>query len=127
MWVAEGCLHPGCVPKAAAGWPVGNHPHGRKLLRVGSQGLGRDLRIHPRCLTFYACVCVLVTLSCATFCDPVDCSPPGSCQWDSLGTNTGVGYRFLLEGIFPTQGSNPGLLHCRRILYQLSHQRNPWS
>ena len=42
--------------------------------------------------------------------------------WDSPGKNTGVGHHALLQGIFPTQGSNPGLLHCRQILYQLSHQ-----
>ena len=40
--------------------------------------------------------------------------------WNSPGQNTGVGNLSLLQGIFPTQGSNPGLLHCRRILYQLS-------
>ena len=38
--------------------------------------------------------------------------------------NTGVGSRSLLQGIFPTQGLNPGLLHCRHILYQLSQQEN---
>ena len=43
-------------------------------------------------------------------------------QWNSLGQNTGVGSLSLLQGIFPTQESNPGLLHCRRILYQLSHK-----
>ena len=42
--------------------------------------------------------------------------------WNSPGQNTGVGCLSLLQGIFPTQGLNPGLLHCRRILYQLSHQ-----
>ena len=42
--------------------------------------------------------------------------------WNSLGQNTGVGGLSLIQGIFPTQGSNPGLPHCRRILYQLSHQ-----
>ena len=36
----------------------------------------------------------------------------------------GVGSLSLLQGIFPTQGSNPGLLHCRHILYQLSHKRS---
>ena len=41
--------------------------------------------------------------------------------WNSPGQNTGVGSLSLLQWIFPTQGSNPGLLHCRRILYQLSH------
>ena len=47
------------------------------------------------------------------------------CPWNSLGYNTGVGSLSLLQGIFPTQGSNPGLLHCRQILYQLSHKGNP--
>ena len=45
--------------------------------------------------------------------------------WISLGQNTGVGSLSLLQGIFPTQGSNPGLPHCRRILYQLSHKESP--
>ena len=42
--------------------------------------------------------------------------------WNSPGHNTGVGSSSLLQGIFPTHGSNPGLLNCRRILYHLSHQ-----
>ena len=42
--------------------------------------------------------------------------------WDSPGKNTGVGCHALLLGIFLPQGSNPGLLHCRQILYHLSHQ-----
>ena len=45
--------------------------------------------------------------------------------WNSLGQNTRVGSLSLLQGIFPTQGSNPGLLHCRWILYQLSHKGSP--
>ena len=58
---------------------------------------------------------VLVTQSCPTLCDPVDCSPPGLLYpWNSPGKNTGVGSHFLL------QGSNPRLLHCRQILYHLS-------
>ena len=43
----------------------------------------------------------------------------------SPGQNTGMGSLSLLQGIFPTQGSNPGLPHCRRILYQLSYQGSP--
>ena len=43
------------------------------------------------------------------------------CPWDSPGKNTGVGHHFLLHRISPTQGSNPGLLHCRQILYYLSY------
>ena len=80
--------------------------------------------------------------------DPVDYSLPGSSvhgifqakvlewgaiafsdgpysPWNSLRQNTGVGSLSLLQGIFPTQGSNPGLLHCRQILYQLSHKGTP--
>ena len=45
--------------------------------------------------------------------------------WNSPGQNTGVGSLSLLQGIFPTQGWNPGLAHCRRILYQLSHNGSP--
>ena len=45
--------------------------------------------------------------------------------WSSPGQSTGVGSLSLLQGIFPTQESNPGLRHCRRILYQLSHQGSP--
>ena len=43
------------------------------------------------------------------------------CPQDSPGKNTGVGCRFLLQRIFPTQGLNPGLPHCRQMLYHLSH------
>ena len=45
--------------------------------------------------------------------------------WNSPGQNAGVSNRSLLQGIFPTVGSNPGLLPCRQILYQLSHQGSP--
>ena len=58
-----------------------------------------------------------VAQSCLTLCDPMDYSP-----WNSPGQNTGVGRLSLLQGVFPTQGSNPGVLHHRWILYQLSHK-----
>ena len=53
-----------------------------------------------------------VTQLCPTLWDPVDCSPPGSsvCPWDFPGKSTGVGGHFLLQGIFPTQGSNLSFL-----------------
>ena len=56
-----------------------------------------------------------------------DCLQPHGLysSWNSPGQNTRVGSLSLLQGIFPTQGSNPGLPHCRRILYQLSHKRRP--
>ena len=48
--------------------------------------------------------------------------PVSLCPWDSPGKNTGVGCHFLLQGLFLTQGWNPGLLHCRHTLYHLSHK-----
>ena len=62
-------------------------------------------------------------MSCLSLCNPMDYSPPGSfVHGDYPGKNTGVGCHALLQGIFPNQGLNPGLLHCRQILYHLSHQ-----
>ena len=45
--------------------------------------------------------------------------------WNFSGKNTGVGCHFLLQGIFPTQGSNPGLQNSRQSLSRLSHQGSP--
>ena len=47
--------------------------------------------------------------------------------WNSQGQNTAVGSLSFLQGVFPTQGSNPGLPHCRQVLYQLSHKGSPLS
>ena len=67
----------------------------------------------------------LVAQLCLTLYNPINCSPPGpSVHEDSPGKNTGVGCHALFQGIFPTQGSNPGLPHCRCVLYHLSHQGN---
>ena len=52
-------------------------------------------------------------------------SAAGNLEWVSESQNMGVGSLSLLKGIFPTQGSNQGLLHCRQILYQLSYQGSP--
>ena len=69
------------------------------------------------------CAVCLVAQSCLTLHNPRDCSPPGSfVHGDSPGKNTGVGCQAFLQVIFPTQGSNPGLPHCRWILYHLSHR-----
>ena len=64
---------------------------------------------------------VKVTQSCPDSLRPHGLYSP----WNSPGQNTGVGSLSLLQGIFPTQGSNPGLPHYRWILYQLSHQGSP--
>ena len=72
------------------------------------------------------CVCVCVCVSCSVMSDslrPHELKPTRLRRpWDSPGKNTGVGCQFLLQGIFPTQGSIPGFLRCRQILNCLSHQ-----
>ena len=81
-------------------------------------------RVHTLLCT-YARVCALVV--------SVSVRPHGLeparllSPWDSPGKNTGVGCHALLQRIFLTQGSNPGILHCRQILYRLSHQGSPLS
>ena len=60
---------------------------------------------------------VKVTQSCPTPCNPMEYS-----LWNSVGQNTGVSSLSLLKGISPTEGSNPGLLHCKHILSQLNNK-----
>ena len=113
-------LHPWDFPDKSTG--VGCHFLLQRIFPT--QGSNPGL---PQCRqTLYrhkGSVCVLVARSCPTLCDPMDCSPPGSSVHGIFpGKITGVGSLSLLQGIFPTQGSNPGLPHCRQILYQLSHQ-----
>ena len=65
---------------------------------------------------------------CPTLCDPMNCSLPGSSvHGDSPGKHTGEDGHALLQGIFPTRGSNPGLPRCRQTLYRLSSQGSPGS
>ena len=108
-----------CVSGCATGVRVrtdrrGGVFHGQRCLVV----LGSSLP-----LLYSMCAVFLVAQSCPTLCDPMDCSLPGSSvHADSPGKNTGVGCHALLQGIFPTQGLNPGLVNCRWILYCLHHQ-----
>ena len=69
---------------------------------------------------------MLVAQSCLTLCNPMDCSPPGSSVHEIFQARIleWVAISFS-RGIFPTQGSNPGFLHCRQILYQLSYKGSP--
>ena len=81
---------------------------------------------HVKCLEGYlACTCVYYLAVSDSFRTCGLQSTRLLCPWDSLGQNIGVGYHPLLQGIFPTQGSKPGLLPYRQILYHLSHQRSP--
>ena len=89
-------------------------PQGGQWKRIPRTGLGGSLR-DPSC-----------SQSCPTLWDPVDYRPPGSpVHGDSPVKNTEAGCQALLQGVYPTQGSNPSLPHCRRILYCLSHQGSP--
>ena len=74
------------------------------------------------------CCCCLSLSHVPLFWDPMDCSLPASSDHgggDFLGRNTGVGCHFLLQGIFPTRGSNPRLLHWQADALLLSYQGSP--
>ena len=112
------CLYPHCAPvtKQAEDASRGTTPNPGS--RMGQMFLP----------SLEYCSVLLVVLSCPTLCDLMDRSPPGSSvHGDSPGKNIGVGCHSLLQGIFPTQGLNPGLPHCRQILYHLSYREAPSS
>ena len=75
------------------------------------------------------CVCVCVCVSRSVVSDSLWVHGLQAtrflCPWNSPCKNPGVGCHSFLQGIFLTQGSNPGLLHCRQILFPLSHQESP--
>ena len=78
-----------------------------------------------RCPLYLACQNLVSEVKWKSF-SPVPLWPHGLYSpWNSPGQNTGVGSLSILQVIFPTQGSVPGLPHCRRILYQLSHKGSP--
>ena len=83
-------------------------------------------KAHPcSLLTHGVCIVALVM---SDSLQPRGLEPAGHhCPWASLGENTGVGCHTLLQGIFPTQGSNPGLWHRRQILYPLRHLGSPFT
>ena len=72
-------------------------------------------------------MCCFVSFTCLYSLNPPHGLQPTRlfCPWNSPGKHAGVGSYFLLQGIFLTQGSNPGLPHCRQILYSLSHRGSP--
>ena len=85
-----------------------------RLKAKESKATSRPVSHHQSCV--YVCVYAqLVSQSCLTLCDPMDYSPPGFSVHGILQAR--VGCHALFHGIFPTQGSNPGLLCCRQILY----------
>ena len=92
----------------------------------GQAGAQYDLLCFSYIANLSVYMCAKLLQSWPTLCNPMDCSLPGSSvHGDSPGKNTGVGCHALLQGIFPTQGSNSGLSHCGPTLYHLSHQGSP--
>ena len=129
-------------------------PHRRKPTRLPHPWDSPGKNTGVGCHFLFQCMKVKseseVAQSCPTLSDPMDCSLPGSSihgqeYWSGChclciqffafpwtvayqtpqSLNTGLGNHFFLQGIFPSQGSNPGLLYCRQILYHLSHQGSP--
>ena len=116
-----------CYAKSLQAFPTLCDPHRRQPTRLPRpwDSPGKNAGVGCHFLLHYMKVKreSEVAQSCPTLCDHMDtrlCRP-----WDFLGKRTGVGCPFLRHGIFPTQGSNPGLPPCRQILYQLSHQASP--
>ena len=68
---------------------------------------------------------LVITQSCPALCEPMDCSLPGSSVHGIHQARILSGWAFPSQGIFPTQGLNPSLLHCRQNLYHLNHKGSP--
>ena len=89
-------------------------------------GKGSTMQIqHLTPVVSKACCCCCLVSCVRHFVTPRIVACQVLCPWNFPGKNTGVGSHSLLQGIFPTKGLKPGLLHCRWILYHLSHQGNP--
>ena len=102
-------------------FPVGEKSH---LILEDHSSPSWNYEVLKSCFLFYSFPCswCSVSKSCPTLLWPH--GPTRLlCPWNSPGKNTRVGSQSLLQGIFPTQGLNAGLLHCRQILYHLRHQR----
>ena len=103
---------------------LGRYPEGENGNPLQCSWLGNPMD-RGACQAYISALCLLAEL-CPTLCDPMDYSPQGSSiHGISPGKNIGVNCHGLLQGIFPPQGSNPGLPHCRQILCQLSYQGSP--
>ena len=90
------------------------------------RGWDKEGLINPsKTVKLYSILCAYLLSHVRFFATAWTSLPGSSVHEDSPGKNTGVGCHALIHGFFPTQGSNWGLLHCRWIIYQLSHQGSP--
>ena len=132
-WMLQGMLEESFPqPEVASS----EHPDAGKI--EGKNGRGQQRMRWLDAMTNSGDICVWVARSCGTLGDLMDCSPPGSSVMEFPGKNTGVGCRFLLQGIFLTQELKPGLLHCRffiiwatvdmslRKLWEIVKDREAW-
>ena len=92
-----------------------------KSLRCSLESVSTLLISYCRCLVAKLCLSCVMTLLRAHGQQPARLLSP----WDFPGKNTGVGCHFLLQGIFPTQGLNPSLLHWQSDSLPLSHEDSP--
>ena len=98
--------------------------HSDQGILLGLFHLSPSLTCHPFSILLSAQKLTSMCESCSVVSNSLQ--PRGLYSpWNSPGQNTRVGRHSLLQGIFPTQGSDPGLPHCKWILYQLSHQGSP--
>ena len=120
---------PGCSERLESSTPETQegHQHGAlvqcrsKCIKLGNMLPSLEINTSSPATPLIVHVVCSVGQSCSTLQDLLDCSSPGFYPWDFSGKNNGMGCHFLLQRIFPTQELNPHLLHCRWILYLLSH------
>ena len=106
------------APFPQSGWPFPQVPP-PALPSLSAPWSGGTILVRLSCTLLQRAV----TQSRLTLCKPTGCSPPGSSVCgDPPGKNTGMDCHALLQGISPTQGSNPGFPYCKWILDCLSHQ-----
>ena len=106
-------------------WPKNQNIKQKRYCNKFSKDLKKEKPLHTNThIHFSTDILVVVQLlSCVRLLRPHGLQPTRLLYpWDFPVKNTGVGCHFLLQGIFPTQESNPGLLHCRQILYRLSYE-----
>ena len=103
-------------------WRIPRIEESGGLQSMGLQRIGHDLVTKPPPHEVTSVQFSSVAQSCLTLCNPMDCSPPDSSVHGIFQASIREQVAISFSGIFLTQCLNPGLLHCRQILYHLSHQ-----